>query len=452
MSVTLHFTEGALQGEAIVLTAPEIRIGRDPEMDLAIPVEGRRVVSRRHAAVRLEEGRWVVEDLGSTNGTWVNGRRIERAVLTDGDEVRFGRDGPVARFRTGDPGAEAPTVLAKDAWAGASGGLGIPPPSEPAERPSELVRRLVREAVAQGGLPARRPVPLLALAAGVVVATGLGVAAFLGLAGGADATFRSLAADYEDRVLLVEVGVIRNGDYVKLGNGSGFVADAAGLIVTNKHVVYGHLYSSATACIDASYRRRGRSFEDALVVSAWRGGTRFRRSPSTSLGDPGLGYSTSDGTLRLAAAAPDNLGGDRTLRCSDFFGSGTFSTTWRPHLQDNNDLVVLRAFQPLPAIPLATREPQPDDPVMVLGFPSGVAPLETTEAEPMRRTGRVLRTRETIQIDAVVLHGNSGGPLIDTQGNVVGITTRGPAETLNMAIKVEHARRLLERAREEPRP
>jgi S1-C subfamily serine protease len=450
MSASLHFTEGSLLGETIVLTRPETRIGRDPGADLAIPVAGRRFVSRSHAVVRLEGGRYVVEDLGSTNGTWVNGGRIQRAVLSDGDEIRFGREGPAARFRTGDPRAEAPTVVAADAWQGPAA---APGPSQPtAERPSQLVRRLVREAVAQGAHPSRSTVPPLALWAGIAVALAVGATAYLGLARGTESTFRRLATEYEDRVLLVEVGVVRNGEYIKLGNGSGFVADDEGLILTNKHVVHGHLYSPGTACIAASYRRRGRSFEEALVVSAWQGGSRFRQSTNTGVGDRALGYSTADGTLRVAAVAPDNLGAPRTLQCSDFLGSGRFTVTWRPHAQDNNDLAVLRAFQPLPSIPLATREPRPDDPVMVYGFPSGVAPLETNHAEPMRRTGRVLRTRETIQIDAVVLQGNSGGPLIDGQGNVVGITTRGPAETLNMAIKVEYALRLLERAREELPP
>lgn len=134
--------------------------------------------------------------------------------------------------------------------------------------------------------------------------------------------------------------------------------------------------------------------------------------------------------------------------CSDFFGGSGFNLSWRAHATDNNDLAVLRVTDSLPAIPLADDIPEADAPVMVSGFPNGVTPLETNEAEPLRRTGRVLRTQETIQIDAVVLHGNSVGPLIDARGEVVGITTRGPAETLNMAIRVDHALRLLDRVRD----
>jgi FHA domain-containing protein len=47
-------------------------------------------VSRAHAVVEIVRGRAAVRDLESTNGTFVNGRRIEREPLRDGDEIRFG--------------------------------------------------------------------------------------------------------------------------------------------------------------------------------------------------------------------------------------------------------------------------------------------------------------------------------------------------------------------------
>lgn len=48
-------------------------------------------VSRRHAEVRLSAGRWVVRDLGSTNGTWVNGVLVEgEQVLAEGDKIQLG--------------------------------------------------------------------------------------------------------------------------------------------------------------------------------------------------------------------------------------------------------------------------------------------------------------------------------------------------------------------------
>jgi FHA domain len=50
------------------------------------------LVSRVHCRFTShDEGRLDVEDLGSTNGTWVNGRKVERAALTPGDKVKIGR-------------------------------------------------------------------------------------------------------------------------------------------------------------------------------------------------------------------------------------------------------------------------------------------------------------------------------------------------------------------------
>lgn len=51
-------------------------------------------VSASHTAVTFEEDRWVLTDLDSTNGTWVNGRRVMNVGLIEGDEIEFGIDGP----------------------------------------------------------------------------------------------------------------------------------------------------------------------------------------------------------------------------------------------------------------------------------------------------------------------------------------------------------------------
>lgn len=65
-------------------------LGRLSECDLVLSDEGRQI-SRRHAAIRCpEDERWVVEDLGSRNGTWVNGAKVERCDLRDGDVIRLG--------------------------------------------------------------------------------------------------------------------------------------------------------------------------------------------------------------------------------------------------------------------------------------------------------------------------------------------------------------------------
>ncbi|MER5195333.1 FHA domain-containing protein [Streptomyces sp. NPDC002755] len=70
-------------------TESALRIGRDPASGLRLTHES---VSRVHAELSRQGGMWVLRDLGSTNGTTVNGRRvIGAAVVREGDQVAFGR-------------------------------------------------------------------------------------------------------------------------------------------------------------------------------------------------------------------------------------------------------------------------------------------------------------------------------------------------------------------------
>lgn len=70
-------------------TEHSLRIGRDPASGLRLTHES---VSRVHAELSRQGGMWVLRDLGSTNGTTVNGRRvIGAAVVREGDQVAFGR-------------------------------------------------------------------------------------------------------------------------------------------------------------------------------------------------------------------------------------------------------------------------------------------------------------------------------------------------------------------------
>ncbi len=68
-----------------------IRIGRAPDAEIRLD---RDFISRRHAELREESGRFTIEDCRSDNGTFVNGQRIAApTVLGDGDRVRFGDPG-----------------------------------------------------------------------------------------------------------------------------------------------------------------------------------------------------------------------------------------------------------------------------------------------------------------------------------------------------------------------
>jgi len=68
-------------------------IGRDPQADVVIP-DAR--VSWQHAMVRLDGGRWILADNGSTNGTYADGQRVDRIEITGECLIRLGdpADGP----------------------------------------------------------------------------------------------------------------------------------------------------------------------------------------------------------------------------------------------------------------------------------------------------------------------------------------------------------------------
>ncbi|HEY6101244.1 MAG TPA: diguanylate cyclase [Anaeromyxobacter sp.] len=73
-------------GLSVALSA-EVVLGRDPDCTVPLPSDD---VSRRHARIAPDGGGHVVVDLGSTNGTWVNGRRVEAHRLQAGDRLRTG--------------------------------------------------------------------------------------------------------------------------------------------------------------------------------------------------------------------------------------------------------------------------------------------------------------------------------------------------------------------------
>ncbi|HET6582208.1 MAG TPA: FHA domain-containing protein [Nannocystaceae bacterium] len=92
-------------------------IGRESTCDLVLDDEG---LSRVHARVSIEGGLHL-EDLGSTNGTYVNGNRIQKVALREGDRVQFGPQVLVRvsywsqpsldRVLADDPNAAAPAAL-----------------------------------------------------------------------------------------------------------------------------------------------------------------------------------------------------------------------------------------------------------------------------------------------------------------------------------------------------
>ncbi len=84
----LRFISGKYQGQEFTLDAQrEVVIGRASDLALVLVED---MVSRKHARIECSGDAIVIEDLGSTNGTFVNGEKISRATLKEGDRILIG--------------------------------------------------------------------------------------------------------------------------------------------------------------------------------------------------------------------------------------------------------------------------------------------------------------------------------------------------------------------------
>jgi S1-C subfamily serine protease len=84
---------------------PRLRFGRHPDNEVAFDAHKDLDASTRHAELREEQGRWLLLDVGSSNGTLIAGQKIARQEVTPGKpvEIEFGAGGPRVRLYIGDP-------------------------------------------------------------------------------------------------------------------------------------------------------------------------------------------------------------------------------------------------------------------------------------------------------------------------------------------------------------
>lgn len=93
--VMLVVRQGPEIGTRYALTGDEVSVGRVPDNDIQLDDV---TVSRQHAVLVRQGSAWLVRDLGSLNGTYVNNQRVDESPVRHGDDVQIGRFRLVAFF------------------------------------------------------------------------------------------------------------------------------------------------------------------------------------------------------------------------------------------------------------------------------------------------------------------------------------------------------------------
>ncbi len=140
--VQLVHIHGPLMGTIQEFSETAIEIGRHPSCQLSFPRE-LAVISRRHASINREGNRFEIIDT-STNGTFLNGQRVSRGFLKDGDVLMFTEGGPKVSFLTRVEEGSAPVEVSV--------------PSQPATVPAPAQAPAPVPPSAQASPPAPAPV------------------------------------------------------------------------------------------------------------------------------------------------------------------------------------------------------------------------------------------------------------------------------------------------------
>jgi S1-C subfamily serine protease len=385
-----------------------LRIGRHPASDFQFDATKDRDVSGRHAEiVGANAGtRFTIHDVGSTNGTWVNGDRLEREhVLADGDVISFGASGPRVEFHVDRQFHWTTRRIWMSAIGTAAFAVGI------IATYSVTHRAARKRESALDALLRRSDSVNAVLSANAQQATNRA----------SDLDSALSAAQQRSDSLRTRLAAEQRGS-----------AQATADVAQLKHSESREKLLATASRVDYARLARTRGPAVVLIAVEMPNGQAFT----------GTGFAVSAAGLvvtnRHLVRGDDGAQAQRMLLI--------FSDTkrWVPahvvKISSNADLAFLQIDEvgtyPAIAPPSATaKTPAVGSPAAIIGYPLGID-------TPMEGSGTAITARSTlaagtlskvlddvVQMDAYAGEGSSGSPVFDPDGNVIGVVYGGARES-----------------------
>lgn len=448
MKARFKFLSGARAGQMETFRKGYLGLGRHPLSDVRFDAERDLDVSSRHAAIIAKPEGFVLQDLGSKNGTYVNGERVARdRLLADGDVIGFGAKGPALEFHVLLTDEDAAVKTPQAAGAAAPGPQ---PPARSSGAPASFSRSSTAVRI-------KAEVAQLRLTTKILLVTLLLVIAFGGFVlskGARDrrveiARIRAWADSVADQAQRTahqfqsEVEGLRVANQQSLaeiqrlrqalagaGSDAGAVARLRGALEAAQQRQQRIAGASAV-----DYRGISQRNQDAVALLL----VEFSESERFS----GTAFAVdSQGTLVTNKHVLVGERGDRVPRRIAVKFSG--SRQWFPGrylgISDAADLGVLkvdiRGGTPrVLGIARDARHLERGDPVAIIGYPLGLdLPMEgqglDAVAAPTLTVGTASKVLPSVvQVDGYGAPGSSGSPIFDRDGRVVAVLYGGVQES-----------------------
>jgi len=462
VSVDFRVLTGSRAGHRERFTKSVIAIGRHPLCDFRFDPQQDLDVSTRHAEIRAVGGGYVLVDIGSTNGTYVNGVRIAREQrLASGDEISFGEFGPRVRVEIADESgkqrleplggsAALGEAAPNDAWGKGVEGRAPDEAAPPATRNITTGPRpgIGASASAQQRDARRMLLVVVALVAAVGVAAG--GAYWLGhrTATAADAELLrltkandSLAQTYADRMASISsratgldsslAATQQERDRMRSAL-SGTRGANADTLSRELHALESRRHAMLTAAqVDYSTIASRSGPAVTMIAVQWPDSSAFS----------GSGFAVSSRGEIVTNKHLVQHGDATPMRIAVIFSD---TKAWLPahvvRVSATADLALLQVDAPGPFPRIASLATKASDTpvgkaVAIIGYPLGTdTPMEGSGTQITARSTLVAGTlskslSDVLQIDAYAGQGSSGSPVFNSAGSVIGVVYGGARES-----------------------